>query len=249
MDAPLPRKGPLQGGKRLGCVEKHTAGYRVRFRTAKVKDKKYFGIREYGDLECARQAAEAWKIRVSDELGLTTNRYRRIDTNQEHYYEVELTDGAVMFVDHDALPLVAAHGWYRTSEGYAATSIGITNPSFHRLYLGPSTAGFEVDHMNRNRLDNRRSNLRIVTSRVNQNNMSRYKNNTSGTTGVSYDKIRKRWGAHWYENGKMKLKLFSVALYGEEEARHLADVTRKEAARRLGNYNGLKPPTEPAISQ
>ena len=50
-----------------------------------------------------------------------------------------------------------------------------------------------VDHINRNKLDNRLENLRGVTTSQNQINKSIQSNNTSGITGVSYDKERMKW--------------------------------------------------------
>lgn len=58
----------------------------------------------------------------------------------------------------------------------------------------------QVDHINRNGLDNRRENLRLVTPSENQHNKGKYKNNTSGYKGVF--KSGKRWGARIKINRK-----------------------------------------------
>lgn len=52
-----------------------------------------------------------------------------------------------------------------------------------------------VDHINRNRCDNRTSNLRSCTHSQNHINENVRANNTSGTTGVVYDKSRQKWVA------------------------------------------------------
>lgn len=52
--------------------------------------------------------------------------------------------------------------------------------------------GFKnYDHINRNELDNRKENLREASPQQNVFNSSIAKNNTSGITGVHYDKKKK----------------------------------------------------------
>lgn len=51
----------------------------------------------------------------------------------------------------------------------------------------------QIDHINRNALDNRLRNLRLATSTINSRNRGVFKNNTSGVKGVSYSKAVKRW--------------------------------------------------------
>lgn len=59
------------------------------------------------------------------------------------------------------------------------------------------TAGTKrLDHINRNKTDNRKLNIRIVTNNLNGFNTDLQINNTSGTTGVSYMKNINRWIAY-----------------------------------------------------
>ena len=60
----------------------------------------------------------------------------------------------------------------------------------------------QLDHINRNRLDNRIANLREVTNKQNHQNKSKPSNNTSGHTGVSWHKRDSKWQAQIAHNYK-----------------------------------------------
>src|SRR5690606_17080128 len=51
----------------------------------------------------------------------------------------------------------------------------------------------EVDHINRNPLDNRKANLRPATSQQNKGNQRKRSTNTSGYKGVTWVKRRGNW--------------------------------------------------------
>ncbi len=70
----------------------------------------------------------------------------------------------------------------------------------HRLIMNPPK-GMEVDHINGNRLDNRRENLRIVTSQQNKMNSGTRKH-SSIYKGVSWNKNSKSWRANMTFNKK-----------------------------------------------
>lgn len=55
--------------------------------------------------------------------------------------------------------------------------------------------GEEIDHINHIKDDNRLCNLRKVARAENCKNMSQQRRNTSGVTGVSFDKVNRKWVA------------------------------------------------------
>lgn len=78
--------------------------------------------------------------------------------------------GAEFLVDSDIGEELQKLPFYLNRRtGYATVSL---RPYFpvHRLVLSEVPAGYEVDHINRNKLDNRKENLRVVTKSQNTHN-------------------------------------------------------------------------------
>jgi hypothetical protein len=95
-------------------------------------------------------------------------------------------------VDLDDLEKVKDIKWYLKKDGYA---ISCFTSLSHFILDFNSTPNLVVDHINRNRLDNRKSNLRIVDCRQNTINRSKQYDNTSGIVGVCWDKEKNKYRA------------------------------------------------------
>lgn len=80
------------------------------------------------------------------------------------------------------------------------------------LIAGPNQY---VDHKNRNRYDNRKSNLRCCTYAENNRNRGLCATNKSGVIGVHFDKKRNKWTASITLNGK---KIFIGRFENKEAA-------------------------------
>jgi hypothetical protein len=108
-------------------------------------------------------------------------------------------------VDVDDYERVSQILWYLKS-GYPRA----TDKRFlHRLIAGDPPAGSVVDHLDRNRLDNRKSNLRSATFQESTVNRGMFKNNTSGYKGVWFES---KWRAGVGINGRyVKLGSFETA--------------------------------------
>lgn len=118
-------------------------------------------------------------------------------------YAVGIFDsGTEMVFDICDLEVVSSHGWFVDSCGYPCTNIERKPVRLHRILLPSVPGGLVVDHINRNKLDNRRGNLRVVTQKQNCLNASLKPSNKSGVSGVFFDKRAHRWRAQIYPGGK-----------------------------------------------
>lgn len=79
-------------------------------------------------------------------------------------------------------------------------------------YLMSTPKGHEVDHINRNKKDNRRSNLNIVNRTNNNYNQNMQKNNTSGLVGVRPHKGQNSWDVELRCEGIRYRKTFPTKL-------------------------------------
>jgi hypothetical protein len=75
----------------------------------------------------------------------------------------------VALVDPDVWEKYRHVAWHIVGRGYVAGSIGGKQMYLHRLVLNHHEPGWALvcDHINRDKLDNRRANLRVVTQREN----------------------------------------------------------------------------------
>lgn len=92
--------------------------------------------------------------------------------------------------------------------------------------------GFDVDHISRNTLDNRKSNLRVCLHVDNMKNTIIRKNNKSGFKGVCFDKDRNLWAAEIrYDNKRVHLGRFkrindAVDAYNEASKKYHGEFGR-----------------------
>lgn len=115
---------------------------------------------------------------------------------------IMLSNGGLALVDDQDFELLNRWRWHRSQNGYAMRSSYRGKVVMHRLIMSPAPSGLEVDHINRDKLDNRRSNLRWVTHSVNQRNNPAQANNTSGYRGVCWDRTRGKWRAATKHDGR-----------------------------------------------
>lgn len=130
--------------------------------------------------------------------------------------EMQFKNGKTGLLSEEDTDLLAVCNWIISGPGYVTGSYTKGKPAYlHRVVLSRMLGrelvkGEYTDHINGNRLDNRRENLRVVTNRQNLLNRRLQDNNTSGYRGVSHyngqahKDIKKRWTAEIKVMGKRK---------------------------------------------
>ena len=117
------------------------------------------------------------------------------------YYVGITTRGDKFYFDESDYSQVSQYAWHKQGVGYVHAQINGKKVMLHRLLLD-AQKGQQCDHINGNRVDCRRSNLRVCTHAENQRNSKKRPNSSSTYKGVSWDKNLKKWLACIRVNGK-----------------------------------------------
>ena len=128
--------------------------------------------------------------------------------------------------DIEDLPIIKSHIWYRDKDGYLVSCYYYNGQQrfvrFHRIVMH-AQAGQFVDHINKNRADNRKQNLRCCNRSENMRNRGLCSSNTSGVTGVFFDRERQKWVASITYNHKRML----LGRFASKEDAVLARLTKE----------------------
>jgi len=111
---------------------------------------------------------------------------------------IELSRNQVTIVDDEDFDILNQYKWFCSNSGYAMRAPWPTQKPkhliMHRIILN-CPKGLQVDHINGNKLDNRKSNLRIVEEKYNHLNIAKRCTNKSGHKGVDWRPEKQKWRA------------------------------------------------------
>ena len=107
----------------------------------------------------------------------------------------------------------------------------------HRKLMNVDDSNIFIDHVKRNKFDNRLENLRIATAQENNRNKTKPCNNTSGNVGVYKEK--NRWRAQIIDNNNKKIqKSFTINKdRTDEQCKQLA-INQRNIWKQQFNYLG-----------
>lgn len=121
-------------------------------------------------------------------------------------YKISLSKNNFALVDKENFSSISKFKWHFAS-GRAARKVTINGEShnqfMHRLIMD-APIEMEVDHINGNSLDNRRSNLRLASRRQNMANIHAQKKNILGLKGVRFKKDHNKYISYIKVNYKQK---------------------------------------------
>lgn len=135
--------------------------------------------------------------------GKNNKKYNIYDLSSE-YGIGYTTKGEPFYFDLEDYDKIKDYCWNMDDKGYImhiVTSGGCIR--IHRLIMN-CPSNMIIDHMNHNKADNRKVNLRICTYNENTKNNALRKDNISGVTGVSFCKRNGKWVANICVNRKIK---------------------------------------------
>lgn len=144
-------------------------------------------------------------------------------------------------VDDEDYDRLSCYHWHLSNYGYAHRSKTVgkkrdktkSNRTFamHREVLGDIPKGMHVDHINGDKLDNCKANLRISTPSQNVFNSKAYSNNTTGVKGVcvmACGRFRAKIGVRGRRIELGKFKTFEEAISARRaaEVEHFGEFAR-----------------------
>lgn len=144
-------------------------------------------------------------------LQIETNHKRMLEINQKkkkyNQYKIEgektiifIRDGTYFTIDTSDKDCILKYYW-DVCDGYISTQIRTKENNklitrkrrVHQLLFPNIPKGLEVDHIDRDKRNNTRKNLRIVTHKENMQNVGMFKSNKSGYKNISFDKEEKKY--------------------------------------------------------
>ena len=155
---------------------------------------------------------------------------------------VTLTKGYTAVIDAADVHLVEGRNWSASVDPHAVYAVwtalarkGQSTVRMHRVITNASQDE-QVDHRDHDGLNNRRSNLRLVTSSQNQHNSRMPNSNTSGYKGVSWDAQSAKWKAQICLQGKR----FFLGRFDTAEEAHVAYCRASESLHGEYGYTGAE---------
>lgn len=132
-------------------------------------------------------------------------------------------NGEEFYFDKEDYDLIKEYKWHLDKSGYVVACVKGTTIKMHRIVMGVTDSNIQVDHIKHRVNDNRKAMLRLVNQVNNSRNKRLLDSNTSGSTGVYFNRKRNRWIAQICCNGKVDVIGSFINKKDAIEARKVAE--------------------------
>ena len=230
------------GGKYAGTIfcRSNDSAWNMVLKTDERSFTKYMKFDETNKQDKYDELDEIRK-KLSDDLGLTRNKFRYIGKDT---IEVKLDHDQTFITDSKFIPIIDKNtlfvkkGGHENAKYYVGMLDGRKTMNFHNFITGFSF----VDHIDKNPMNNKLSNLR--ESKHAENNKNRIvgpknydPNYLCGVRIINFNNDYEYYEARIKENNVQKTKLFSIKQYGQKKAMKLAILWRLNMLKEFNSNN------------
>lgn len=167
----------------------------------------YINLKFSRNQNCGCKNTEVKRERILD-INQKKRKHNKIVVEKD-IAKIYFKDGGFFIVDKTDKELVEKYYWNMV-QGYPVTQIKTIECKkgrrkcvrVHKLLINNLPQGLEVDHIDRNKLNNTRKNLRVVSHIENMHNVGMLSSNTSGYKNITLDKKYNRYLVSFRHNYK-----------------------------------------------
>lgn len=210
------------GEETFSPIERRLINYDCQCACGSIKSVRAESLRSGASISCGCFRAE--ELSQRNKGAFKNNKY---DFKNE--YVIGYTaNGKEFYFDAVDYETISNYCWHINGDGYVCAVQRGTgkNIKMHQLVMHmidkTDRKNAVIDHINRNKVDNRKENLRICTNSFNQMNKGLRKDTSSGHIGVSFHKRMNKWVSYLYYNNQR-------VHYGQYDTKEEAIKTRKQA--------------------
>lgn len=187
-------------------------------------------VKGYSLVQGLTKSCGCLKIEKAKKTGHNNKKYNNYDLDTYDYGVGFTEKGEEFWFDKEDIEIIKKYCWRYDKNGYVVSKDNETKKkiTLHRLVMGVTDPLIEIDHKthqvgNAHKIDNRKNNLQIITHSDNMKNQGKYKNNTSGVTGVCWYKKYNKWMAYIDVDHKHKTLGYFNNFEDAVKARKLAE--------------------------
>lgn len=144
--------------------------------------------------------------------------------------KIALTQGKFALCDDEDFEWLNQYFW--SFDRYAVRGTNSRGKFYMHREVSKAKINQEIDHINGNKLDNRKFNLRITNRNGNMQNRNLLKTNKSGYKGVSFENQTKKWKvqicihSHNMNLGRFATKKKAAKVYDEAAKKYFGEFAR-----------------------